>query len=177
MGLHAIKDGYYREAVANFSSALERFYEFFIKTICISRKIELAKVDKAWSNVSSQSERQLGAFVFLHLLEFNEKPNILSSNKEVPYRNSVIHKGKIPTNKEAIWFGNVVLKLIQLTVKKLKTDYRDSYATLFGERTDDLDPDVNVSHMTIPTPVSIISHAEHRENIDIETALSELYAY
>ncbi|WP_238149350.1 hypothetical protein [Arsenophonus endosymbiont of Aleurodicus floccissimus] len=37
IGACAIIDGYYREAVSSFTSALERFYEFFIKVVCIQR--------------------------------------------------------------------------------------------------------------------------------------------
>ncbi len=39
LGAHAILDGYYREAVASFTSSLERFYEFFIKAALFENDI------------------------------------------------------------------------------------------------------------------------------------------
>ena len=40
IGAYAIVDGYYREAVSSFTSSLERFYEFFIKVLCISKGVD-----------------------------------------------------------------------------------------------------------------------------------------
>ncbi|WP_214516260.1 hypothetical protein, partial [Aliivibrio fischeri] len=68
VGLNAIKDGYYREAVSSFAAALERFYEHFIKTV-LFRKEGSEQLENCWKMVSNQSERQLGAFIFLYLSE------------------------------------------------------------------------------------------------------------
>lgn len=126
IGCYAINDGYYREAVSSFTSALERFYEFFIKAICISKNIDYEIIQKTWKNVSNQSERQLGAFIFLHLFVTEDKAKILD-DKNVSFRNSVIHKGKIPSKDEAIKYGQAILDLIRPLIKLLIKDYR--YAT------------------------------------------------
>jgi hypothetical protein len=55
IGINAIIDGYYREAVSSFTSSLERFYEFFSKVICITRGIEWTAIEETWKNVSKQS--------------------------------------------------------------------------------------------------------------------------
>jgi hypothetical protein len=39
LAANAILDGYYRDAISSFSSAMERFYEFYLKVICIKHII------------------------------------------------------------------------------------------------------------------------------------------
>jgi hypothetical protein len=125
-GINAIADGYYREAVSSITSSMERYFEFFIKTILRASQIEFATIDKVWKNVSSQSERQLGAYIMLYTQTFGEDPLLLSSNKEVPFRNSVIHKGYIPTKAEATDFGNSALKIIEASLIKLKNKFPEA---------------------------------------------------
>jgi len=122
IGAFAIQDGYYREAVSSFSSSLERFYDFFVKVICIERNIDEEQYQIAWKQVSKQSERQLGAFIFLYLSEFEKAPNLLSGSK-VAFRNEVIHGGKIPTRQEALTFGQAVLELVRPSLIELNDRY------------------------------------------------------
>lgn len=122
-GINAIADGYYREAISSITSSMERYFEFFIKTILRASQIEFATIDKVWRNVSNQSERQLGAYVMLYTQTFGEEPLLLSSNKEVPFRNSVIHKGYIPTKVEATDFGNSAMQIIETSLIKLKNKF------------------------------------------------------
>lgn len=119
IGANAIIDGYYREAVSSFSSSLERFYEFYVKVICLSRGIDEGQIQKAWKYISGQSERQLGAFTYMYLIETGQCPQI-SSTKEREFRNKVIHKGKIPEKEEAIEYGQKVLDLILKVLYELK---------------------------------------------------------
>src|SRR5690606_34252006 len=116
IGAYAIVDGYYREAVSSFTSSLERVYEFFIKVICSSRGIDWNIIQKTWSLVSSQSERQLGAFIFIYLQEMGEKPALLHPD-HIKFRNQVIHKGQIPTKQEALEYGQAILDLIRPLLK------------------------------------------------------------
>lgn len=108
IGAYAIVDGYYREAVSCFTASLERFYEFFVRAAMIEDGMSADKIEKAWKIVSRQSERQLGAFVFMYLREVDEVPPILSQD-DVKFRNDVIHSGTIPTRDEAIAYGERVL--------------------------------------------------------------------
>jgi hypothetical protein len=64
LGVSAIIDGYYREAVSSFTSSLERFYEFFINLICLSRDLDKELIIKTFKLVANNSERELGAFPF-----------------------------------------------------------------------------------------------------------------
>lgn len=66
-GLHALIDGYPREAVADFASSLERFYEFYFRMHCRASGIARADEDKTWTVVASQSERQLGLYLSSYL--------------------------------------------------------------------------------------------------------------
>jgi hypothetical protein len=125
IGAHAIADGYYREAVSSFTSALERFYEFYVRVICSKRGIAPNEFDKAWRQVPKQSERQLGAFVFAYLLEKGKCPT-LSQQRKVEFRNEVIHKGRIPTRSEAIDYGQAILELILPHIDDLMRNSADA---------------------------------------------------
>jgi hypothetical protein len=111
MAAMAYLDGYGREAVATFAAALERFYEWGIRLLCLGTGIESAKLDLAWKRVSKQSERQLGAFVFLFLVAFKEPPALLA-DAEVGFRNAVIHQGYLPASSEVAGFAERVLHVI-----------------------------------------------------------------
>ncbi|WP_429842382.1 hypothetical protein [Brevibacillus sp. FIR094] len=99
LGAMALIDGYPREAVSSFATSVERFYEYCIKTYLLPEKIGLDNSNETWKLVSSQSERQLGAYYFLYLYNFAETPEALP-RKWIEFRNDVIHKGKIPKYDE-----------------------------------------------------------------------------
>jgi hypothetical protein len=111
IGAHAILDGYYREAVLSFTSSLERFYEFAIRVFLnkISKSDDLFQ--NCWKKISSQSERQYGAFIFLWASFFNGVPELLSGT-QIEFRNDVIHKGRIPSRDEAFKYGETILGIV-----------------------------------------------------------------
>ena len=88
-GLSALNDNYYIEAISSFTACYERFQEYFIKIVLLSRKISLSEYSKTWKNVSKHSERQLGAFIFIYLNEFGIGP-ILIAEKNTTLRNNVL---------------------------------------------------------------------------------------
>jgi hypothetical protein len=116
---HAINDGYYRDAVVTFTSSLERFYEHAIQ--CMTTEPERVSIPFAdsWKRVARQSERQLGAFIFLWLKEFGTAAPLLTDD-QYGFRNKVVHDGKIPTRGEATEYGNTVLHIIRAAKKQLK---------------------------------------------------------
>ncbi|EKO3594159.1 hypothetical protein P0F10_003365 [Vibrio metschnikovii] len=120
IGAYALIDGYYRESVASFTAALERFHEYCLKVLCKKRGINPDAFSTAWKQISNQSERQLGAFLFIWTSEFGAVPQLLSSH-DSGFRNSVIHKGKIPTKEEALKYGNTVLALIRPKIVELRS--------------------------------------------------------
>lgn len=109
VAVNAIVDGYYREAISSFSASLERYYEFFIKVTLAHSPSGV--FEKAWKQISSQSERQLGAYIFLYIYAYDKPPETLSQSLTTA-RNGVIHKGYIPSRTEAVDFGEAVAKII-----------------------------------------------------------------
>lgn len=131
IAMNAIRDGYAREAVSSFASSLERFYEFFIKYDARTNMVESIEFEKAWKNISNQSERQLGAYIFVYLRKYSEAPKLLHSNM-IEFRNKVIHKGYIPTLDEAIKFGEAVHQCIMSVISKLELNEDESLSEFYN---------------------------------------------
>ncbi|MDI9858008.1 hypothetical protein [Flectobacillus roseus] len=128
-GLCAIKSDYYLESVLSLTASVERFYEFFIKIVLSSEKIEKSIIEKMYKEMSRQSERQIGAFLALYVMAFKEPPSILNQ-KAVEFRNSVVHKGYFPTKEEVLRYAKDVFELIQ----KLYVILRKKFETEIGEQ-------------------------------------------
>lgn len=177
IGANAILDGYYREAVSSFTSSLERFYEFCLKVLCKKRGIETDVFATAWKQVSNQSERQLGAFLFLWASEFGEVPQLLSSN-DAGFRNGVIHKGKIPTKEEALEYGKAVLAIIRPKILQLKSECDDQIGEVTFEHirscSGGTEGQVSGGTMCANTIVSLTAAEEKRNNQTLEDALTEI---
>lgn len=133
MGLNALADGYTREAVSSFTSSLERFYEFYWRVAMCHLDVPMADIDKAWKPLSKMSERQLGAYVTASLLLTKAKPNLLNPNKQVPFRNNVIHNGYVPKNQEAIDYGDSVMSLIKEGLVDLRALDSEALDTVYKE--------------------------------------------
>jgi hypothetical protein len=110
----AILDGYLRDGVTTIAAALERFYEFYIRVICFKHGVDHDSLTEAWKVVKSQSERQLGAYIFCYLIDHPKSiPAVI--DKSTPklenisvgqtktwtaFRNNVVHNGFIPSPNE-----------------------------------------------------------------------------
>lgn len=123
IGLSAILDGYFREAVSSFASSLERFYQFAVGVFAQYVSVAEVKFTDAWRLLSRQSERQLGAFILAYLLAEGSPPTLLKQ-EQVKFRNEVVHNGKIPTREEALSYGDAVLNEIRTTLIVLRSKYR-----------------------------------------------------
>lgn len=123
--MEAFVDLYFREAVSSFAAALERFYEFVIRSFLIARKVDSETSAAMWKSVSHQSERQLGMYIGLYTAEYGRQPPLLQ-NDTTRFRNSVIHKGYFPSSAEAFDFGRSVYELINRGVRELRTDFADA---------------------------------------------------
>jgi hypothetical protein len=172
IGAYAVTDGYYREAVSSFTSALERFYEFFIRVVLYERGIDESILEDSWKLVSRQSERQLGAFIFLYTREFGTSPRILKE-KEVHFRNDVIHRGKIPSKQEALEYGQIILDLIRPTLREIKQRYpkgiRETVFRHLREKSAE-----QAGTMTIATIVSLNREDENFNSRSLEQAVKGL---
>lgn len=137
MGLHALNDGYYREAAANFAVAVERFHEFSIEIMTAAYLINnCGKPDggnsfssqylTTWKKMSQQSERQLGAYMMLYLLTFNKSPDMLS-NKVTQFRNEVTHKGTFPSKVTVMEYGETVFNYIKDKLEELRNTFPEAF--------------------------------------------------
>ncbi|MCW2338171.1 hypothetical protein M2337_002404 [Sphingobium sp. B2D3A] len=121
-GMQALVDGYYRDAVASFAAALERVYQLYCEIISRSKGTDPAMFEGTWKLVASQSERQLGMFIGLYFLENGSAPPQLP-RKCVELRNKVIHQGLLPTEDDAIAFGQAVVDLVQPVLNAMMPRY------------------------------------------------------
>jgi len=175
LGADALNNGYKYEAVACFKASLERFYEYFIKVMLIKNKVSQEDIKKTWSYVSSQSERQLGAFYFLYLQEFKEVPEKESRSK-VELRNNVIHKGYIPTYKEVFDYGEYILNYIRCTLEKMGNNYNDYIFKMQCNRQNELRKKYKIENETLASgPINTIidtsSRDKNHNKISFEEAL------
>jgi hypothetical protein len=114
----ALLSGFANEAIASLAAALERAYEFYIRVICRRHSIDDKEIAAAWKEVGNQSERQLGAFGFLYLLD-NGKPLLL--NKKIhEIRNRIVHQGRIAKESDAREFGSLVFERIRQIERALE---------------------------------------------------------
>jgi hypothetical protein len=118
VAVNALADNYYREAVGSFSASYERFLKLFVRIVLKANGTSDAELSKGWKKLSRQSERQLGAFIALFLLEFGNQPPVLA-NAQVELRNKVVHQGYFPTKEECLSYGNAVLGSIRQTIRTL----------------------------------------------------------
>lgn len=132
-GASAIIDGYYREGVLSFTASLERFYEYFIKVVMDYKNIESSIIERLWKDIKNQSERQLGAFIAAYSICFGERPEIMDSDS-YGFRNKVAHKGYIPSEDEAINYGQKIMSLIIQDIIKLKTNCLDQVHNSIREK-------------------------------------------
>lgn len=112
LGAMALIDGYPREAVSSFASSVERFYEYCINKYLLPQEIDSTVFNESWKLVSSNSERQLGAYYFLYLFNIGETPEPIL-RKWVEFRNDVIHKGKIPKYEEVYDYAQYIYSYLK----------------------------------------------------------------
>lgn len=151
----ALLDGYTKEAVSSYSSSLERFIEYCILILSLKNSVTTENFIKTWKQMSNQSERQLGAFLILCLQEgINNK---IEENRST-FRNKVIHKGYIPSSKEAIDYGQYIMSFIQNTLKELNQtskEYLQKAMHIHITKNGKLTENVRLSNASLPTIISL----------------------
>ena len=110
--------------MSSFAAALERFHEFYVRLQCDGYEVDEANLEAAWKHIASQSERQLGAFTLVYMLEHKKPPPVLRQS-DVEFRNAVIHKGRVPTRERAIEFGERVVQIIMSILTPLRANAED----------------------------------------------------
>jgi hypothetical protein len=121
-GICAIKDKYYMESVLSITAAMERFYEFFVKTVQLSQTLPTDLIEESFKLISRQSERQLGAYIILYSSIFKAIPPNLKTTS-IEFRNSVVHKGYLPSEKESIKYAEEVYLIVKHAYIKLLCNF------------------------------------------------------
>jgi len=172
----ALIDGYTKEAVSSYSSSLERFIEYCILIFSLKNSVKIESFSKTWKQMANQSERQLGAFLILCLQE-----GILNRIEESRsgFRNKVIHKGYIPSSKEAIDYGQYIMSFIQNTLKDLNQTsnkyLQQAVAIHLTKNGDKLPNNVRIANTSMPTIISLRSvHEKNYGNIPLKEALNSV---
>ena len=124
-GLCAIRDNYYLEAVLSLTASLERFYELTIKILSISNGLSEKDFKLLYNQISNQSERQLGAFLFIYSYAYKKIPEFLLDNKYKNFRNKVVHKGYLPNEKEVKEYAEAIYKIIKHYYIELLQNYKE----------------------------------------------------
>lgn len=135
-GATALLDGYSREAVSSFAAALERFHEFCIEVMLADSNQENLK--QTWNFVAKQSERQLGAYLFMYLSKIGSVPPWKEVDKYVYFRNRVIHQGYIPLSEETMEYAKVIFMYIQDVSKILSQTCQTSLQQVLTNRSQQL---------------------------------------
>ena len=154
---------------------MERFFEFCIKLFSEAQDLDKDIYAKSWKHVSSQSERQLGAFVFLWSIVMGESPNLLP-NSQVSFRNKVIHKGLIPSRDQAIKYGDIMLRLLAKKFKAIKDKFPEEYQKLVFENltSSRKEGDTNVSTISISSILAQASALEGDDMFSLSKKLEEM---
>jgi len=129
----AFLDGYPREAVSSIAASFERFLEFYTRVMLLKHGVSPQEINQTWKLVARQSERQLGAFLFVSLLEQKASPHFIE-NKHTEFRNNVIHNGYIPLAEETMKYGEVIFQFIRALLNQIKATSPEILSQMTVER-------------------------------------------
>lgn len=160
MGIKAIINHSYRDAIVSFNSCLERLYEYFIEAECRRQSISVETFAATWKQMKSQSERQFGAFLSAYLLCTKETPKLLP-RALIEFRNSVVHKGKFPTAEEAMEYCAAAYEcglsvLAVLREEKFSDTVRNMTIERIRDRTmEGIEAGFQTSTISLTTPLNL----------------------
>jgi len=114
----------YSESILSFTAALERAFEIFFKAFCIKQEIGFKVIDEMWKEIKNQSERQYGTFCLAYCVITETAWK--SDNKQVEFRNKVVHKGYIANRSETLSYAEYITEkldtIISILNRKLKEE-------------------------------------------------------
>jgi hypothetical protein len=175
MAIESMNDEYYSDAIFNFASALERCFEFVIELLFFEKGIDEKEYEKFWKNLENNSEAQFGAFIALYLSRLGL---IFKRNNDMSaLRNRIVHKGRIPNEKEANIYGEYIVNTIYDIVESIalnidKKVFSDFTLNKLHNKCKDIEFDKNASMTTLSMPC-ISFRTATEEDIKYEQRLSE----
>jgi len=159
----AFLDGYTNEVVAVMSSALERAYEFYVRVSCAAKGVNPQAFEATWKVVVSQSERQLGAFQFLHLLDHGHH---LSIDQAIPKtRNKVVHQGHIIREADALGYAEKTFAIVDVLDKSMRAMFPSQYK-------EEAEREVKVQQEAIPQGVEYLTLSMATVSVDTKTNIA-----
>lgn len=127
-GIFAYNDHYYREAIVNLASSVERFHEYCIRLMLYASRVKFEEVKETFK-LLKYTERQYGSFVSLFTSTFKISPpkighiELKKLKKEWSnFRNDVVHNGYFPTRDETIQAINLTSKYMYEVLQYFKVD-------------------------------------------------------
>lgn len=158
----ALHDGYYREAVASFAAALERFFEFYVRVVCAANEIPGEELKTFWRAPLNRSEPQSGAFALAHLLQTRKAHTFADPE----FRNSVIHRGHFPTRERTYEFGkgvyDTIIRLMDELHNSVPTAFTDEYVRAHQKRFEEARSSPKHSSLALPTCLDVLGRGNPR---------------
>ena len=145
----ALRDDYYREAVASFAAAVEAFWGFYVRVAARQLGVDDETVTRLRKD-AKLSERRRGAMQLAHLMltasahgpgdapplpenasayepgDAQPRPELAWANdpagprSPTSFRNEVVHEGAFPTRDQAMYYGGWVYDVIVAGIDQLK---------------------------------------------------------
>lgn len=128
-GMLAYTNGFFSESVMSFAASLERAFELFTRLNLAKSGSSLSNIDLFWNEIKNQSERQYGSFCSAYIKTTNEAWK--ADEKQVKFRNKVIHKGYIATSSEAKKYAEYILKCLNKIMKCIKDNFSEQKNPLY----------------------------------------------
>lgn len=111
-------------------TAFERFLEFCQKLVLIENGIVDHQELSYWKDVKSNSERQLGAFLFARELSSKMGQQLWPSTPKLSalseFRNKIVHQGHFANEEETEDFGQKILGFMFYTIRFMKDHKQDA---------------------------------------------------
>jgi hypothetical protein len=123
-GAMSLERGAYREAVFSFAASRERFAERYLKVIAHARCRDFDAIESCWKALETNSERQIGAFFWLGLVENGVPPEGVQAAEDwASFRNRVVHRGVFPSRQQTMDYGQYLWTLIRERDAELRAKY------------------------------------------------------
>jgi len=127
-GVMSLERGAYREAVFSFAASRERFAEFYLKVMAHARGRDFDAIERSWKALDANSERQIGAFFWIGLVENGSPPEEADvAQRWATFRNRVVHRGAFPSRQETMEYGEHIWTLVRSCGADLQAKFSQSY--------------------------------------------------
>jgi len=132
LAIEAYCDRYLRESVLTCASALDAYLDFHVEVQLRAQGQSAVNIAALLKSISRQAERRLGAFLALETAAGRAPEYIQQPMVEL--RNSIVHKGYIPTDDETLGFLDHLLAFMVERYRLLYAEHQKLVMTMFFDR-------------------------------------------